>query len=86
MFLSYEQLYENQFDVCIYMPCYGQWQTKETVCRHTGFCVVMVGGCCMLSVCVEFDVRCGPHMGGGEGCAVWVAVYKKIQLVSPPYM
>lgn len=47
------------------MPCYGQWQTKETVCTHAGFCVVLVGGCCMLSVCVEFDVRCGPHMGAG---------------------
>lgn len=59
----------------------------ERQCVHTKFCVVLVGGYCMLSVCVEFDVCYGPHMGAGGRAALCGCVRRWwIQLVCSLYI
>lgn len=47
-------------------------------CVHTEFCVVLVGGCCMLSVCVKVDVCYGAHMGAGGRAALSVWLCEKM--------
>lgn len=50
----------------------------ERQCVHTEFCVISVGGCCMLSVCVEVNVCYEPHMGAGGRAALSVWLCEKM--------
>lgn len=80
MFVSYEQSYVSQFDACVYALLGTVTDWRGSV--YTEFCVVSVGGCCMLSVCVEVDVCYGPHMGAGGRAALCDCVRRWwIQLV-----